>query len=486
VKPRNPRPPLLYRAGGPGLIAALLVVVFAAAPVYSQDDFGFGAEEGSGFGAEDAPAGKSGSAVKINGEVSAELQFFTGDAGSSSKLGNAELGDVFSGKLNFSASGSAADAAINLKLRPAIDGNPPRSFWNSSPAAFDEAYVRAYFGPVDVEGGLRKLTWGRADSFGPLDVVNPIDYSDLSSMADPRSVKIARPMLHLTWRMGSFSRLEGVFVPWFQGNEYALKGRWTPSQISGVTAAVAGLAPLFPWLQGFKLEDYYATTRYTLSYAQGGLRYFATAGSSDFGVQYYFGRLPRPAATVRLDRLAAVPPNLGDIINIDYNWYHHVGADFARVIGGFNFRFELGANITGDPEGTNGEVYNPSLVWSLGFDRDLVWGINLNLQGNGSIMLMHDRIGGNPLTDTEAGRDVSSTRITAILSKKFLQDELELKATALWGIEDKDFLIMPAVTWTRNSVSAELSAGFFGGSRDGELGQYRDNHYIKTMLTYSF
>jgi hypothetical protein len=465
--------------------------------VRAQDtDSGFGAEESFGFGAEDAPAGNRG-AVKISGEVSAELQFFTGDAGSSPKLGNAELGDIFSGKLNFSASSSAADAVINLKLRPAIDGSSQRPFWNNAPVAIDEAYVRAYFGPLDVEGGLRKLTWGRADSFGPLDVVNPVDYSDLSSMAEPRSVKIARPMVHITWRTGDFSRLEGVFVPWFQGNEYALEGRWAPSQISGMAPSLAERIPspflpsLSPWISTFTIRDYYSSTRSALKYAQGGLRYSATAGFSDFGVQYYFGRLPRPAYTVGLDDFIAgamtgSPDPNGIKINIDYNSYHHIGADFARVIGGFNVRSELGANITGDLKGDDGAVYNPALVWSLGFDRDLGWGINLNLQGNGSIVLMHDKIGGNPLTDTEAAGDLSSTRITAILSKKFLQDELELKTTALWGIEDRDFLIMPAITWTRNSVGAELSAGFFGGSPDGELGQYRDNHYVKTMLTYSF
>jgi hypothetical protein len=77
---------------------------------------------------------------------------------------------------------------------------------------------------------------------------------------------------------------------------------------------------------------------------------------------------------------------------------------------------------------------------------------------------------------------MTSTRITAILVKKFLRDELELKATTLWGIEDKDFLIIPAVTWTKNDLSLELSVDFFGG----EIGQYRDNSYVKTVLTWKF
>jgi hypothetical protein len=47
------------------------------------------------------------------------------------------------------------------------------------PAVFDEAYVRVYFGIFDIEAGFRKLTWGKADGFGPLDVINPLDTSEL-------------------------------------------------------------------------------------------------------------------------------------------------------------------------------------------------------------------------------------------------------------------------------------------------------------------
>jgi hypothetical protein len=173
-------------------------------------------------------------------------------------------------------------------------------------------------------------------------------------------------------------------------------------------------------------------------------------------------------------------------IGIAYNYFHQIGVDWAQVIAGFNVRAEAGANITSDFSGKDGSVYNPALVYSLGFDRDLVWGINVNLQGNGSVRLMHDKIGKNPAVDTEAGKDLTSTRITGILSKKFFRDELEIKTTALWGIEDKDFLVIPALVWARNDISLELSAGIFGGDENGELGQYRKNSYVKTLLTWKF
>ncbi|MDR2553391.1 MAG: hypothetical protein LBD31_09545 [Treponema sp.] len=465
--------------------------------LFSQE-FGFGEAENPG------PPGFQ-MALSIGGEVSAQLKAFTGDLGSS-RIGEIQPGDIFSGKLNFFASGSSAEGVINLKLTPETGG--------ASPVAMDEAYGRFYAGSVTIEGGLRKLTWGRADSFGPLDVINPLDYSDLSAMGEPRNIKIPRPMLHVSWNMGSFARVEGVFVPWFRGHGYAHGGPWAPreitelpvtvqSHIAGYVANLAGLG-LFPpsgipilqtelekWKGRYNPADLFPRTD-TLRYAQGGLRFTTSVGSSDLGIQYYFGRLPRPAVTVDLDDFLASLPGGGTSnpqtigVNIDYNCFHQIGVDYAQVLGGFNVRAEAGANITGDLQGDDGRVYNPALVWSLGFDRDLFRGINLNLQGNGSVRLMQNKTGDNALADTEAGKDPSSTRITAVLSRKFFRDELELKTTALWGIEDRDFYIIPALVWSKNDVTLELSAGFFGGDREGELGQYRDNHYVKTVLSYRF
>jgi hypothetical protein len=173
-------------------------------------------------------------------------------------------------------------------------------------------------------------------------------------------------------------------------------------------------------------------------------------------------------------------------ITLDYNPYHQVGADWATVLFGFNVRAELAANLTDDFDGNKGDVYNPAIAWSFGFDRDLFWGINLNLQGNESIRLFHGEINDSPMLDIEAGAEITQTRITAKLSKTFLRDELEVGATGIWDIEGKGFLIMPSVSWARNDVEAELSGGIFGGKDDGELGQYHQNGFVKVGITYTF
>ncbi|MDR2068720.1 MAG: hypothetical protein LBP71_02500 [Spirochaetaceae bacterium] len=418
-------------------------------PLGAQDDFGFGFDgEGEPPGA--APLGSLVSGIRIGGEIGAELVGYVHDFKPQGGF-YTTLGNIFSGKLNFSASGSNADGVINLNLRPVFDGT-------ASPLEIDEAYVRAYFGSFSIEGGLRKLTWGKADSLGPLDVVNPLDYRDLTDMTDIQSRKIARPLVRLSYGFGNFSALEAVFVPWFEGHRFDTTGRWTPSRVNEL-----------PF--NFSSAD---TT--SLEYAQGGLRFSTTWGSSDLGFQYYYGRLPQPAVYV----------SFPGIVRIAYNSYHQIGMDYARVLGGFNLRAEFAAHITQDLSGEDGGIYNPFLAWSLGFDRDLIGGINLNLQVNETIRLLHDRVTGNRALDTEAGKNLTVTRMTGILSKKFFRDELELRTAVIWGLEDRDVYVLPGIFWTRGEVILEFSGGIFAGDRRGELGQYRDNSFVKLGLTYTF
>jgi hypothetical protein len=429
-----------------------LVFLFAFFSVLSlsAQDFGFGFdEEESG----DAFGGGGGLAVSIGGETSVSMTGFIDDF--SKGADHTRLGDNFSGALKFSAGTSSAEGVINLKLAPALI-----YYDEKSPLYVDEAYIHTWFGGLDIEGGLRKLSWGKADSMGPLDVINPLDYSDLSDLSDAMNLKIARPLIHASVVLGQFSKLEGVFVPNFEPAYFAEKGRWAPAQFASLNQLPSGSV------------RYPDTT--TLDYAQAGLRFTTTIGSAaDAGVQYYYGRLTTPAVTI----------TTGPIV-IDYNPYHQIGFDWAQVIAGFNLRAETAANITEDTGGDDGAVYNPSLAWSLGFDRNLFAGISLNLQCNETIRLLDGEISGPQ--DIEADSDITSTRITAQLSKKFLQDMLELKAAALWEVENSSCLLMPAFTWTRNDVAVELLSGIFLGGDEGFFGQFHGNNFIKLGIKYTF
>jgi hypothetical protein len=376
------------------LLAAVFLLSFAVpfSPLAAQD-FGFGFDEESDMDISSADGGALG--VSIGGEVSASMMSFFDNFGDGADT--VRLGNIFSGRLNFTMESSNAEGVINLKIAPT-----PVYYEGKSPMYVDEAYVRAYFGNFDVEGGLRKLTWGKVDSMGPLDVINPADMSDLSGMSDSLSLKIARPLVHVSLRFGQFSKVEGVFVPNFEPGRFAASGRW---------AALPQMAAL----SSLKQPD--ATT---LDYAQAGLRYTTSiGGAADIGAQYYYGRLATLAVTI-----TSMSPLTGSIA---YNPYHQIGVDYAQVLLDFNIRAEFAANITEDIDGDNDTVYNPSLAWSLGFDRDLFWGINLNAQCNETIRLLDSEI--SSPGDIEADSDLTSTRITAALTKKFLKYRFLKKRT---------------------------------------------------------
>ncbi|MDR1836755.1 MAG: hypothetical protein LBQ89_03760 [Treponema sp.] len=474
--------------------AIFLFLVTAVTASLSAQGFGFGDEEGAG-----SSGAAGGFSVSVGGEVGASMLGYIDDFSEGAE--HIGLGDIFSGSLNFSAKTAVAEGIINLNLAV-----------QEIPVSIDEAYLRAFFGDFEITAGLRKLTWGRADSFGPLDVINPLDYSAVfTEMADNVSlmgVKIARPMIHAVLRFGQSSKIEGVFVPYFTPHYIATEGRWVPAQldmlnVSTVTIPMPPEIPMPPLEIPVKINlpepDSDSTT--TLDYAQAGLRFTTTIGSADIGAQYYYGRLPQPSVSVKANinytDIPMPPMQIPSSVDVDlmylYNPYHQIGIDYAQVLFGFNIRAELAANITEDLEGDDGAVYNPSIAWSFGFDRDLFWGINLNLQVNESIRLFHDKLGSGDLTsvmdgdfDIEGGSQLTSTRLTATVTKRFFRDQLELRAAVVWGIEDEDCAILPALIWTKEDLRVALSGGFFVGDKEGQLGQYKDNNFIKVSLTYMF
>jgi len=340
-------------------------------------------------------------------------------------------------------------------------GLSERIFTESPADALDQVSVRLYSGPLIVEGGLLKINWGKADSLGPLNVLNPLDHTDLT-VTDEQELRIARPMVRLSLDLGSNSRVELVGLPGFEGTRVDYEGRWTPTQIKT--------------LIGMGVTTFNVPDTGTLEYAQTGARLTSNLGGIDLGMQYFYGYLPTPV----IDITSLAPPN----IDISYNRYHQAGFDMATVLAGFNLRAELAANITNDLSGDDPLVYNPHLAWSLGFDHGLFWGLSLNLQGSGTYRLADDGIT-SPL-DIEASGDPTHTRITGHLSRSFLRDKLQIELSAIYGIEDADVMIVPSAELAIGDGSIGLSGGWFGGDESGELGQYVDNAWIRLKMRYEF
>lgn len=416
----------------------------------SAQGFGFGDTEDS----NQVPAAASAPALAVSGALTAGGLFFPEDLEDSA---DTALQNACQARVDLTASGSAAQAVLRLKLTEgALDAGTAADFLDE---AVDEAYLRLFLGSATVDAGYLKVAWGKADSQGPLDVLNPYDMTDLTVL-DTLERKISQLMLHASVSLGGMSKLEAVFLPFFEGNAIALTGRWAPAAIGTLLGA------------GF--TSFTEPDTESLGYAQGGLRFTTTSGSVDWGLQYFYGYLPTPAFN-----RATFP-----VATILYNRYHQIGADAAAVLAGFNLRAELAANLTEDLAGDDPFVYNPAIAFSLGADRDIAAGINANLQYAGTARLKDGGIGS--ALDIEYGTDAFSSTLTAVVYQRLFRDKFEWTLRALWGLQDRDCYLLPGLSWTEGDAELKLTAGIFAGDRSGDLGQYRNSSYLKLTLKYTF
>jgi len=462
----------------------LFTVLFLSNIVWAQE-FGFGSveeDEESSSSEISSSAAKKAFSVSLGGEISAAIIGYFYDMSKGADNINTREMFMLAGKLNVLAKSTFVEGVINLNVVPGI-----------IPINIDEAYIRAFIGYFDISAGLRKITWGKADQLGPLDIINMPDQSRLFiEMADNTNlngIKLANPVVQTSFRFGRFSKLEAVVLPSFDIVSTAVTSALSPPNpfmtlLIGSTAEKWMPAQMKDLKEltnnGFVFNPPEKTSM--LSYVQAGLRYTTTIGRIDIGAQYFYGRMIQPAVTIDFHN---------KIINFDFNKFHQLGFDYAQVVGKFNIRAEIAANITEDIKGDKGNIYNPSIGWSVGFDRDIVVGINLNLQANQTIRLLNSKVGIiDPETnsyDLEAdSSSITSTRITAIISKKFLRDTLELRSAVVWGIEDKDCVIIPALIWAKDDFRAALSGSIFLGDSKGQLGQYKNNSFLKISVAYVF
>ena len=511
------------RAPIAALTCALVAgILFFGVSGLSAQEFGFGAPETAA--AIDA-SGSGKPAVVVGGSLSFSLLGFPfaladGDFSDSTALPEA--------RLSLGASGSKVDAKISLRFN--------KSILESDPAALlDEAKLRVFLGGTTLEGGLMRVAWGRADSLGVLDIINPRDLSDLT-LRDENDRKIAVPMLRLTESLGERASVELVYLPWFEGDRIAISGPWVPAKLAaGKTALESAMATQLynsykasVWSTAYSAvyaqaisapgataasasayasaaaDAQVATVDASLSakaageasaalanpfsspdtarldYGQAGLRFTMGLGGIDLGLQYFYGYLTTPAYDMNPASIAAA----GGKIPVIWNRYHQLGLDAAAVLAGLNIRLEAGANLTEDTAGNDPLVYNPAIVWAAGFDKTLFAGIDLNLQAMGKVRLFHDQIA-SPL-DVEYGTDVTSTQVAALLARSFARDTVKIELLGLLGAEKLDFMIEPGIVFTAGDAEITLRGRYFGGNVAGDLGQFHDSSYVRLSTTYKF
>ena len=398
------------------------------------------------------------------------------------------------GSLHLEAKSPLAEAyaSVNLNAKTlAIGMGETAEFFPNPlfPAWIDEAYVQALTGPVVFGGGIKKINWGRANFLSVLDIVNPKDYSKPYEFY-PEKIKKASPVFFLSAYLPKEMKLEFVYLPVFEADEFALDGRWEKNTFANIEQALPSSEnkALFEAKKKLFLKDQKTNT---FDYAQGGLRYSLTIGGKhDLGFQYFTGFLHEPNFKSRHKPSAPTEAEFTQVFDkaeLTYNRYHQIGADYEAMFGQFTVQAELAANITADLKGNNPDIYNPNLAWNLGLLYDLPKNINLRLQAAETVRLLNSGINQDKLSlDTEKGSPITDSRLLFSIAQTLVRGSLEWKLNAIVEIEDADFIINPELSWLIGTIDFDLGLGFFGGKKSGKLGRYRNNHFIKMSIGYEF
>ena len=451
------------------ILAGILFCLCCAAALNAEeaaDDFGFDdseAESGSAF------------SVNIGGKLSLGGSFYFNDF---KTFKDVQPGSLVEGKLHVHATAPMTEAYFGVKLNgktlAPLLGKTQAVFPEESQIApwIDEAYLKMLFSSVVITGGIQKMNWGRADDLSVLDIVNPRDKTDRALMYAPQEMKIARPLISAAVYLPHDLKLEGVYLPVFEGNRIVTgtSDRWYSHQFDRIWGNSAGAVSFNP-----PVTD-------TLAYSQGGGRLTAAVGGKhDLGVQYFYGRLPDLAFKASSSAGGLAPITFTGL----YNPYHHIGIDYGVGIGPVSLSAELAANITSDLSGNNPAVYNPSLAWNAGavYSAPLGFTISVNVAEN--IRLHHNSIGTQSY-DVEAGKKATDTKLAFSVSQTLLRNSFEWKLGTIVGIEDADFCIMPGIHWQFATLLLDCNVGIFGGKGTGSLGQFARNSFIRFTAAYEF
>jgi len=316
------------------------------------------------------------------------------------------------------------------------------------------------------------------------------------------------PMVHVAYNMDNGMRLEGAYTPYMTGTRYASSGPWVPERTllgayqaaNEVAKKRGGSLYTEPTLGSFSATKLYGIykdnlpdTR-TLKYGQFGLRATSTVGSFDWGASYFYGRMKD--SSIHSEELVRMLLNAGSPANVavgqlyDYDRMQVFGLEGATVVGGFNFRAELGYFLTDDVDGDDPYVHNNSLQWVFGFDRDLPWNnLNVNIQTQGKYILHGDDVKDNGVGDVDYNGEKAwvQNRLVLDITDSWMHEKLKPELKLVWNIELEDVVVMPQVSYQlMEGLDVSLAGLYIYSGDNGQFYDFKDNSFVQVGAVYKF
>jgi hypothetical protein len=354
-----------------------------------------------------------------------------------------------------------------------------------------EAAIQFRTGRADLYAGFGRVVWGRLDELQPTDVINPLDVSRF--FFEGRSeARLAVPVVRGRLYFSDDVSLEGVYVPVFRRGRFdQLDEASSPFNIVAapsldvITCLGTGCPALPPPLireePGVRAGN-----------AQGGVRFNATSGRTDWSLSTYTGLEPFGLFSTRVDFVAVGASPMINIVE-RFPRFTMVGGDFETVAGRWAFRGEVAAFVRDTFQGvsTGGPAQNtvpqPSAV--SGSSLDAGFGIERkagNYRITGTLLLHHESanepVNAGPLYDPR--RDVS---LLVSSERTFAQERYRVRAFSVYNPSEESFFARGiAAATVRDDVAVEGSVGWFGGDGRDTIGRFSDSDFVYLRLKYYF
>jgi hypothetical protein len=403
--------------------------------------------------------------------------------------------------------------------------NFDQTFQNYSPSLeIRQAFLEWRGGRTEVRAGIQTFAWGTLDGVPPTDVVNPRDWHDPLVVDEFfEEQKIGIPALVGTYSLPDTPGLDlrGVrlslgWIPFAVPPRLPLLlERWFPPSITpgaALCVTMKGRVDSAPCSGGELPLAIDLSTRNDgppRTLATGGIaaRVSGSWRRGDFDLYHYTGQETAPDVSLHAVAFAtsSAVQTIADLTQATHTM-HMTGADAAFPVENVTVRAEVAwfvdhsylrptSDVLADVRvgkhkrdailaGSHREVPLGALFPSLnsvewGLGADTLWhGFHPLLQLNQIFIL------GNAPRLLIANPE---SRIAATLSRRLLDDRLELEVRGLWEIEQGALYVFPRVSYQLRD-DLWLRAGYLvlTGPRDSVLGQFRANDEVVFQARMTF
>ncbi|MFT5466230.1 MAG: hypothetical protein ACI8UO_001328 [Verrucomicrobiales bacterium] len=331
-------------------------------------------------------------------------------------------------------------------------------------ATFQEAYVSWASERYEVSLGKKIFNWGVADTYNPLDDLNPRDFLDV-----PTNDRIGVPALSV-FRFGEVFDVQAVWEPLFSPSRIPLPGienRWLPS--------FRGIPPGFDFSGRELPSDQFEN-------GQGAVRLSSSSliDGWDLALSWFRGR--QSAGVFR-----GVQVDNAILTSLEYPRYQELGGSFSTVVGDWQIHGEGSWHVTDDERKDDDYL-------------EYVFGVNRTFAGSpiplvNEWILVFEYAGQETTRSIPEGGPFFGSRqfarpfqdaLAATVTLK-VSDETQFEFGGAYDFADSGSVVRASFSHELSAnLELEIGSDFFSGPEDSFFGKWgaNDRFFVSIALQY--